>query len=55
MLEMEIIMVMTLRDFDVNENYAEWERKIGRRNLEMIWAGREICLVCASKQICRLC
>jgi len=30
MLEMKIIMVMTLRDFDVKENYAEWERKIGR-------------------------
>jgi len=30
MLEMEIIMVLTLRDFDISAEYEEWDRKMGR-------------------------
>ncbi|KAL2070212.1 hypothetical protein VTL71DRAFT_13238 [Oculimacula yallundae] len=30
LLEMKIIMVMTLRDFDISSAYEEWDRKLGR-------------------------
>jgi len=29
-LEMKIIMVMTLRDFDISSAYEEWDRMMGR-------------------------
>lgn len=32
MLEMKIIMAMTLREFDVFEQYEEWDRRLGRKN-----------------------
>ena len=30
MLEMKIIMVLTLRHFDISAEYGEWDRKMGR-------------------------
>ncbi len=30
MLEMKIILALTLRDFDVESGYEEWDRKLGR-------------------------
>lgn len=30
MLDMKIIMVMTLRDFDIKAEYEEWDRTLGR-------------------------
>jgi cytochrome P450 len=32
MLEMKIILALTLRDFDFQEDYETWDRKLGRKN-----------------------
>lgn len=40
MLELKIIMVMTIREFDVQAAYEEWDRKLGRENPGSVLEGR---------------
>lgn len=40
LLEMKIIMVMTLRYFDIKADYEEWDRKLGREKPGEILGGR---------------
>lgn len=40
MLDIKIIMVMTLRDFEVEARYEEWDRMLGREKPGEILGGR---------------
>jgi hypothetical protein len=31
MLEIKVVMALTVRDFDVQDAYEEWDRKLGRK------------------------
>ena len=45
MLKMRIILALTLRDFDFEEDYETWDKNLGRTSPGSCWRGREGCLV----------
>lgn len=40
MLELKIILALTLRDFDVEECYEEWDRRLGREEPGQMLGGK---------------